>query len=51
MVIDLKDLQSKKTKKKLNPLYPLTSFEIQIYYQNEAKSNGVYSRDNLPKKK
>ena len=29
--------------------YPLTNFEIQKYYQNEPKSNGVYSRNNLPK--
>ena len=31
------------------PPHPLTSFEIQKYYQNEPKSNGVYSRNNLPK--
>ena len=31
------------------PPHPLTSFEIQKYYQNEPKFNGVYSRDNLPK--
>ena len=30
---------------------PLTKFEIQRYYQNEAKFNGVYSRNNLPKTK
>ena len=30
-------------------LYPLTNFEIQKYYQNELRFNGVYSRDNLPK--
>ena len=29
--------------------HPLTNFEIQKYYQNEPKFNGVYSRDNLPK--
>ena len=29
-------------------LYPLTNFETQSYYQNEPKSNGVYSRNNLP---
>ena len=29
--------------------YPLTNFEIQKYYQNEPRFNGVYSRDNLPK--
>ena len=28
---------------------PLTNFEIQKYYQNELRFNGVYSRDNLPK--
>ena len=28
----------------------MTNFEIQKYYQNESKFNGVYSRDNLPKK-
>ena len=27
--------------------YPLTNFEIQKYYQNESRFNGVYSRDNL----
>ena len=31
------------------PPNPLTNFEIQKYYQNEAKFNGVYSRNNLPK--
>ena len=29
--------------------YLLTNFEIQNYYQNESKFNGVYSRNNLPK--
>ena len=28
----------------------LTNFEIQRYYQNEPRFNGVYSRNNLPKK-
>ena len=31
------------------PPHHLTNFEIQRYYQNEPKFNGVYSRDNLPK--
>ena len=31
--------------------HPLTNFEIQKYYQNEPKINGVYSRNNLPKMK
>ena len=30
--------------------HPLTSLEIQKYYQNEPKFNGVFSRNNLPKK-
>ena len=29
---------------------PLTNFEIQKYYQNEPRFNGVYSRNNLPEK-
>ena len=29
--------------------HPLTNFEIQKYYQNETRFNGVYSRDNLSK--
>ena len=32
------------------PPHPLTNFEIQKYYKNESKFNGVYSRDNLPDK-
>ena len=28
--------------------YGSKNFEIQMYYQNESKFNGVYSRDNLP---
>ena len=29
--------------------HPLTNFDIQKYYQNESRFNGVCSRDNLPK--
>ena len=29
--------------------HPVTNFEIQKYYQNEPKFNGVYSRNSLPK--
>ena len=29
------------------PSHPLENFEIQKYYQNESKVNGVYSRYNL----
>ena len=36
----------------LMPPQALTNFVIQIqkYYQNEPRFNGVFSRDNLPKK-
>ena len=34
----------------LMPAHPLTNFEIQRYYQNEARFNGIYSRNNLHKK-
>ena len=37
-------------KKILIPPHPLRNFEIQKYYQNEPRFNGVYSRDNLSKK-
>ena len=30
--------------------HPLTKFEIQKYYKNETRFNGVFSRNNLPKK-
>ena len=30
------------------PPHPLTNFEIQGYYQNKLRFNGVFSRDNLP---
>ena len=33
----------------LIPPCPLTNFEIQKYYQNEPRFNGVFSRNNLPK--
>ena len=33
------------------PPHPLTSFEIQEYYQNEPKFSGVYSRNNSSKMK
>ena len=31
------------------PSHPWTIFEIQKYYQNEHKFNGVYWRNNAPK--
>ena len=32
------------------PPHNLTGFEIQKCYDNEPRFNGVYSRNNLPKK-
>ena len=32
------------------PYHPLTQFEIQKYYQNEPRFNGVCSRNNLQNK-
>ena len=32
------------------PFHPLTNIEINEYYTNEPKFNGVYSRNNLPNK-
>ena len=32
------------------PPHPLNNFEIQKYYQNKPRFNGVYSRDNLPER-
>ena len=31
------------------PPHPLINFELQKYYQNEPRFNGIYSRNNLPK--
>ena len=31
----------------LMPPHPLTNFELQKYYQNKPRFNGVYSRDNV----
>ena len=42
--------QSKKCNGFLIKPHPLTNFEIQKYYENESRFNGVFSRDNLPKK-
>ena len=32
------------------PPHPYTNFEIERYYQNEPRFNGIYSRDNSPNK-
>ena len=34
----------------LMPPHPLSIFEIQNYYKNEPRFNGVFSRNNSPKK-
>ena len=34
----------------LMPPHPLTNFEIQKYYKDESRFNGVCSRNNLPEK-
>ena len=34
----------------LMPPHPLANFEIQKYYENESRFNGVFSRNNLPLK-
>ena len=40
---------SKKNLNSLLPFDPLTNIEISEYHKNEPRSNGVYSRNNLPK--
>ena len=39
----------KKTLNSLLPFHPLTNIEINEYYKNEPRFNGVYSKNNLPK--
>ena len=41
---------AKKSLYSLLPFHPLTNIEINEYYINEPRFNGVYSRNNLPKK-
>ena len=33
-----------------NAASSLTNFEIQRHYENEPRFNGIFSRDNMPKK-
>ena len=35
-------------KKSLTPFHPLINFEIQDYFKDEPRFNGVFSRSNLP---
>ena len=47
-----KKVRKTTTKNKMEFLvlpHPLTNFEIQKYYHNQPRFDGVYSRDNLPK--
>ena len=32
------------------PPHTLTDFELEMYFQNEPRFNGVFSRNNLPEK-
>ena len=34
----------------LMPPHPLTNFELERVYQSESRFNGVFSRNNLPRK-
>ena len=40
----------KKNLNSLLPFHPLTNIEINEYYKNEPRFNGVYSRNDLPNK-
>ena len=40
---------SKKNLNSLLPFHPLTNIEMNEYFKNEPRFNGVYSRNNLPK--
>ena len=44
-----KGVEVKKTPKFTITFHPLTNIEINEYYKNEPRFNGVYSRNNLPK--
>ena len=44
---ELQELLMDIKKNFLIPPHPLTNFEIQKYYQNEPRFNGVYSTDDL----
>ena len=45
-----KGVEVKKNLNSLLPFHPLTNIEINEYYKNEPKFNGVYSSNNLPNK-
>ena len=45
-----KGVEVRKPLNSLLPFHPLTNIEINEYYKNEPRFNGVYSRNNLPNK-
>ena len=45
-----KGAEVKKPLNSLLPFHPLANIEINEYYKNEPRFNGVYSRNNLPNK-
>ena len=45
-----KGVEVKKNLNSLLPFHPLTNIEINEYYKNEPRFNGVYSGNNLPNK-
>ena len=45
-----KGVEVKKNLHSLLPFHPLTNIEINEYYKNEPRFNGVYLRNNLPNK-
>ena len=46
----MKGVEVKKTLNSLLPFHQLTNIEINEYYKNEPRFNGVYSRNYLPNK-
>ena len=46
----MKEVEVKRNLNLLLLFHPLTNIEINEYYKNEPKFNGVYSRNNLPNK-
>ena len=46
----MQGLEIKKTLNSLLPFHLLTNIEINEYYANKPRFNGVYSRNNLPSK-
>ena len=47
--VGVTEVKKKNNLNSLLPFHPLTNIEINEYYKNEPRFNGVYSRNNLPK--